>query len=164
MAVTVVTLHVRAAPSGLAYGGAVSAPHRPVHLRPRSLGLVWLGGSLGTAARYAVAERVPPLRELPLGTLLVNVGGAFLLGLLLERLLRAGADVGRRRDLRLLAGTGFLGGFTTYSALATDAAGLLAADHPGRAAAYGLGTLLLGGLASLLGLGWGARSRRGERS
>jgi CrcB protein len=164
MAVTVVTRHVRTARSGLAYGGAVSAPGRPVHLRLRSLGLVWLGGALGTATRYAVTERVPSLAELPLGTLLVNVTGAFLLGLLLERLLRAGADLGARSDLRLLAGTGFLGGFTTYSALAAEAAGLLAADHPGRAVAYGLGTLLLGGLAALLGLGCGARSRRGARS
>jgi CrcB protein len=163
MAVTVVTPHVRAARSGLAYGGAVSAPGRPVHLRLRSLGLVWLGGALGTVTRYAVTERVPALRGLPLATVLVNVVGAFLLGLLLERLLRAGADLGSRRDLRLLAGTGFLGGFTTYSALATDAVGLLAADHPGRAAAYGLGTLLLGGLAALLGLGCGAWRRRGKR-
>jgi CrcB protein len=141
----------------------VSAPGRPVHLRLRSLVLVWLGGSLGTGARYVVTDRVPPLLDLPLGTLLVNVVGAFLLGLLLERLSRSGDDVGARRDLRLLLGTGFLGGLTTYSALATDAVDL-GGHHLGRAAAYGLGTLLLGGLAALLGLWWGARSRTGEPS
>jgi CrcB protein len=162
MAVTVVTRHGRTVSSGLAYGGRVSVAGRPVHLRLRSLGLVWLGGASGSAARYAVTQRVPPLRELPLGTLLVNVVGAFLLGLLLERLLREGDDLGARRDLRLLLGTGFLGGFTTYSALATDAVELVAEHQPGRAVAYGLGTLLLGGLAALVGLWCGARDRPAE--
>jgi fluoride exporter len=55
--------------------------------------------------------------ELPLATLLINLAGAFLLGVLLERLGRARGEPQRRRLVRLLAGTGFLGGFTTYSAL-----------------------------------------------
>ena len=127
-----------------------------MHLRPRSLGLVGLGGAVGTAGRYAVTARVPLLQAVPVGTLLVNVVGAFLLGLLLERLLRTGADVGRRLDLRLLLGTGVLGGFTTYSSLALDAVTLLADGRVGRAAGYLLATLLLGGLASLVGIRLGA--------
>jgi CrcB protein len=142
----------------------VSASGRPLHLRGRSLGLVWLGGSLGTAARYGLTERIPRLRDVPVGTLVVNVAGAFILGLLLERLVRSGPDTGGRRDLRLLAGTGFLGGFTTYSALATDTVALVGGDHPGRAAAYALGTLLLGGLASLVGVWCGGRRRPGRVS
>src|SRR5699024_11239433 len=60
------------------------------------------------------------LSDLPVGTFLANISGAFLLGLLVESLSRRGADHGRRRDLRLLLGTGLLGGYTTYSALAND--------------------------------------------
>ena len=131
-----------------------------MHLRPRSLALVGLGGALGTAGRYGVTEQVP-LQAVPAGTLLVNVVGAFLLGLLLERLLRGGADTGSRLDLRLMLGTGVLGGFTTYSSLALDAVTLLADGRGGRAAAYLLATLLLGGWASLLGIragaGWAGR-------
>jgi CrcB protein len=128
-----------------------------VHLRPRSILLVAAGGALGTAARHLVGQAVPHVRGVPVGVLLINVLGAFLLGLLLERLLRTGPDTGGRLDLRLLLGTGLLGGFTTYSALATDTVALLAAGGAGRALAYALGTLVLGLLASLLGVWCGGR-------
>jgi CrcB protein len=129
-----------------------------VHLRPRSIALVAGGGALGTATRYLVSQVVPHVRGVPVGVLLINVVGAFLLGLLLERLLGAGPDTGPRLDLRLLLGTGFLGGFTTYSALATDTVALLVGGDAGRALAYALGTLVLGLLASLLGLWCGGRT------
>lgn len=129
-----------------------------MHLRPRSIALVAVGGALGTAARHLLSQVVPHVRGVPVGILLVNVVGAFVLGLLLERLGRAGPDTGRRLELRLLLGTGVLGGFTTYSALATDTVALLAAGDAGRAAGYALGTLVLGLLASLLGLWCGTRT------
>lgn len=137
--------------------GPVSATARPVHLRWRSLGLVFLGGALGTAGRYVISTAVPHLGRVPVAVLAINVLGAFALGLLLTRLARAGPDDGIRRDLRLVVGTGVLGGFTTYSALATDTATLLAEGHPGRAAAYALGTLLLGLAAAAAGTWCGAR-------
>jgi CrcB protein len=84
---------------------------------------------------------------------LVNVAGAFALGLLLAALARRGPDRGRRRMLRLLLGTGLLGGFTTYSTLAVDTAGLL-----------GAGGLVAGGGSALLtvvaGLGGAALGDR----
>ena len=61
--------------------------------------------------------------------------------------------------LSLLLGTGLLGGFTTYSALAVDTVQLLRTDQTGLAAAYALGTLLLGALATWLGIVIG-RARR----
>ena len=122
---------------------------RPLHLRGRSIALVFAGGALGTGTRSALSTAVPHFEGVPLAVLGINVLGAFWLGLLLERLARTGADDGRRRDLRLLVGTGVLGGFTTYSALAADTATLLIEGHPGRAVAYALATLVLG-----LGAAW----------
>ena len=91
---------------------------------------------------------------------LINLGGAFLLGLLLESLLRAGAENPRRRTLRLLLGTGFLGGFSTYSALATDTALFLSQGRWSLGLLYPLSTVLLGGLASFLGIATAARIRQ----
>ena len=62
---------------------------------------------------------------------------------------------------RLFVGTGFLGGFTTYSALALDTAALAGAGLAGHAAAYGLGTVVVGAAASLVGILVAARVRRG---
>lgn len=74
---------------------------------------VWAGvailGGCGALARFGltllVADRLHP--HLPVGTLAVNVSGAFLLGLL------AGASVDG--DARLLFGAGLLGAYTTFS-------------------------------------------------
>ena len=123
-----------------------------MHLRGRSLGLVFVGGALGTGLRAVISAGTPPLRGVPVVVLVVNIVGAFVLGLLLQRLHRAGPDDGRRRDLRLLLGTGLRGGFTTYSALAADTAALLSEGRAGSAVLYAGGTLVLGLAAALLGL------------
>jgi CrcB protein len=73
--------------------------------------LVALGAAVGAPLRYLVATTLDQER-FPRGTLLVNVVGSFLLGLLVE----AGAT---GHGLALL-GTGFCGGFTTYSALSVQ--------------------------------------------
>ena len=128
-----------------------------MHLRWRYLGLVFLGGAVGTALRAALALVLPAVdlasgSGLPLTTLGINLLGALLLGLLLEALGRGGLDAGARRTARLLLGTGLLGGFTTYSALATDSAVLLQGGAGGIALAYAVGTVLFGGLATWVGI------------
>lgn len=132
---------------------------RPPHLQGRLLGLVFLGGAAGTVARWAVGLVVPHVAGVPLGTLAVNVVGAFVLGALLESMARRGRDEGLRRALRVTLGTGFCGGFTTYSALANDTDVLLRAGHAGPALAYVLGTVLLGLAASALGIALARRRR-----
>lgn len=122
------------------------------HLDPRALALVALGGALGTALRVAVSLVVPRVGAVDLPTVLVDVVGAFLLGLLLGRLARSGPDEGRRRDLRLGLGTGVLGGFTTWSALATGTVTTAGSGHLAIAVAEGLGSVLLGVLAAGVGL------------
>ncbi|MCU4298373.1 CrcB family protein [Brevibacterium permense] len=135
-------------------------------MRPSYLGLAFLGGALGTAAREAISLSLPPLGDVPWAIFTVNILGAFLLGLLLDFLARSGPDEGWRRRARMLVGTGFMGGFTTYSALTADTAGLLGADpggasSPGIGLAYAVGTVLIGGLATFAGIATATTLRRG---
>jgi CrcB protein len=106
---------------------------------------VALGGAVGGVARYGLALAVPADRgEPPLGTLAVNLLGCLALGLV----------VGRWRHtvwVRPVVGTGVLGGFTTWSALAVETDRLVS-GAPALALAY-LAVTTLGGLgAVLLGL------------
>lgn len=137
---------------------------KPVHLRWSAVGLVILGGSAGTLVRYLLALVVPTWNGMPLGIFLINVTGAFLLGWLLETLVRRGPDVGGRRTLRVLLGTGVLGGYTTYSTFAVDADGLLLASRFAESALYGLATVVVGAAASIAGILLGARLHRAGRS
>src|SRR5690349_8127496 len=72
----------------------------------------------GAASRFALSEwatkRWPG--TFPLATLLINVTGAFALGLLMT----AGGAGSALAQERLLLGTGFLGGYTTFSTLSYD--------------------------------------------
>ena len=135
--------------------GGEFAPPRPAHLQWRYIALVAAGGAVGTAVRAAVSLVVGDVGPVPVATLTVNLIGAFVLGALLEALEISGPDRGRRLGARLFLGTGVLGGFTTYSALATATAELAVGGQVGWAAAYALGTVLLGGLASALGIAVG---------
>jgi len=137
------------------------AEARPAWANWGLIGLVFVGGSLGTATRAALALAIDPTDGFPATVMAINVAGALLLGALLEALSRRGADEGARRRIRLLTGTGFLGGFTTYSALATDSV-VLAAGSPALALLNALGTLVLGALATWLGIVLAARGDRGR--
>lgn len=119
----------------------------------RAVALVGAGGFVGTGARFGLSLLFPmPDGVFPLTVFVVNLLGALALGALV-------GAVGERRELQFLLGTGLLGGFTTYSALATDAAGLLRAGDWTAGLGYGLGTVLLGGVLSVAGLMLGARLR-----
>lgn len=119
-------------------------------VKPIDLIVVWVGGTVGTAVRVATT---PPYAatDFPVATFVINIIGAGLLGLLVPVLARRPQGVGERR-LSLLVGTGFLGGFTTYSALAVDTVQLLRAGATTPAIAYALGTLVLGATATWLGI------------
>ncbi len=123
-----------------------------MHLTPASVLAVAVGGAVGSLSRHGVEELLGTSDGLPVGTLAVNLVGAFALGALLEWL--ALRDPAGRRDeaTRLLLGTGFLGGFTTYSALALQTDGLLRDGRVGLALAYALGTVVVGLLASVAGI------------
>lgn len=116
------------------------------------LGLVAVGGALGSLARWAVSEFliVGEPAGWPVATLCVNLLGAFLLGLLFAAIPAGGTAEATRA--RLLLGTGVLGGFTTYSLLATQLAERILAGQLGVALGTGLTTLVGGALATLLGI------------
>jgi len=134
--------------------------------RLTSVGLVLLGGILGVGAREGFMLAVPNEDNIPIVVPVVNVLGAFILGFLYEALTRDDTPPRLTARLKLLIGTGFCGGLTTYSSLATDTAVLLDDSRVGVAAVYALGTLVVGGLATLAGIALAAsrhrQSPRGE--
>jgi len=120
------------------------------------LALVAGGGSVGTALRFALSTAVPPSAA-PLAILAINVAGAFALGALLEAVAHRPGPASTR--LRLLLGTGVLGGFTTYSTLADDTAQLLDLGRWTAGSGYALLSVVLGLVAVVLGL-WVAAATR----
>lgn len=119
-------------------------------LRWSHVGLVATGGALGTAAREGAVLLWPAAGGIPAAVLVVNVLGSLLLGVLFAVLARRPSS-NRTAGIRALLGAGALGGFTTYSALAGDTAGLWGAD-PALAAGYGIVSLVAGVAAAALGL------------
>lgn len=123
--------------------------------------MVALGGAVGTLARYGLTQLIPRDGGLPVATAVENLVGAFALGLLLEALVRHGAENRARRLVRLGLGTGVLGGFTTFSSLALEVEQLLADGEVALGLGYGIGSVVLGFATCLLGVALaGARHRR----
>jgi CrcB protein len=90
--------------------------------------LVAVGGAIGSVLRYYVsllALRIAGI-AFPWGTLTVNVVGSFLIGVLTELIARR---FDASMELRLLLVTGFLGGFTTFSAFSLDTIALVERDQ-----------------------------------
>lgn len=74
---------------------------------------VGIGGFIGAIARYTITSNTQKLitSQLPYGTLLVNVLGGFLIGVIMELSLNTNMSP----NLKLLLTTGILGGLTTFS-------------------------------------------------
>ncbi|SDP29162.1 CrcB protein [Arthrobacter sp. ok909] len=131
--------------------GAARA-HPPVHLHPGFVLVVIAGGVFGALARFGLSSVLPSPSGWPLPTLIINLTGAFLLGGLLEALVRRGPDAGKLRIIRLLACTGFMGAFTTYSTLALETNALLGAGRTTDAVLYVAATLIGGAAATVAGI------------
>ncbi|MCD9153818.1 fluoride efflux transporter FluC [Aeromicrobium duanguangcaii] len=122
------------------------------------IGLVVLAGGLGAALRFVVDAWVTRVvrSRVPLGTLLVNVTGSFLLGLVVA----LSGDHGVGADLRSVVGTGLLGGYTTFSAASVEAVSL-ARQRGSRAlvtaTVHAAAMLVCSLLAAGLGLWFGGR-------
>src|SRR5215216_5387286 len=107
---------------------------------------VALGGAAGATARFAVAQWTGARWgwTFPWGTFAVNVTGSLAIGLVMTLLLARGADPA----YRFLLVTGFLGGYTTFSAFSFEAVALLEARRWDVAALYVVGSVAPGLLAT----------------
>ena len=116
---------------------------------------VAVGGVLGGGARIGLSVLGNGGDGIPWGTAVANVSGALLLGYLLTRFLQAGS----RTSLTIpLLCTGLLGSYTTFSTFSLEAWELADAGRVGLAAAYALGSVVLGLVAA--GVGIRAAERR----
>ena len=115
--------------------------------------LLWVaaGGAVGSAARYMVNVWSGRLfgSGFPWHTLIVNVIGCFVIGLLVE-LMALKLNVGN--ELSAFLTTGILGGFTTFSAFSLDFALLVERKSYGLAGAYAASSVIVSLIAVFAGL------------
>lgn len=112
---------------------------------------VAVGGALGSVARYGVYRLMPvPGPGFPVATLIVNVTGSFVMGLLAALLAHRG---GQHWAPFLL--TGVLGGYTTFSAFSLDAMTLWERGQVAGTMLYILASVMLSLLAVVAGLAVG---------
>jgi CrcB protein len=112
------------------------------------VGIVALGGALGAILRYLVTSWVQHRVDFfPWGTVVVNLVGSFLIGIVLEMTLRGFLS----SQARLLLGVGILGGFTTFSSLSWEMLTLLEEGDILPAFLYGFGSLVIGVFCAWLG-------------
>ncbi|MBC7631785.1 CrcB family protein [Aeromicrobium sp.] len=104
-----------------------------------------LAGGLGAGARYSLDAWMRPRvsSRFPWSTHLINVSGSLLLGLLV--------GLGASDTWHTVAGTGFLGGYTTFSTASVETAHLALDRRLGAAAASAIGMLVLSVGAAALG-------------
>jgi CrcB protein len=113
--------------------------------------IVFIGAGIGGALRHGVNVAAVKLfgYGFPFGTLIVNVLGSFLIGLLAGYFaFRPGIP----QDVRLFLTTGILGGFTTFSAFSLDGALLIERHAYALAAVYIAGSVAASLVALFLGL------------
>ena len=117
--------------------------------------LVALGGAIGSTARYLlslIVREVMPHTLWPWGTLVANILGGFLMGLLMGYVWSEGRLVDGTERLRLLLGVGVLGGFTTFSSFSIEAVSMFERRAYTDAAIY-VGVSVIGAIGAVwLGL------------
>ena len=112
--------------------------------------LIALGGAGGSVLRYLVGGAIQRSSNsgFPIGTMVVNVSGCFLIGILVRQFL----NMQLSNDLRALLVVGFCGGFTTFSTFSAETLALIEGGEYARATAYVLLSVTLCLLATLAGM------------
>ena len=116
----------------------------------RLIGVVFIGGGLGSIARFLlgpfILQRVP--LDFPTGTLVINVVGSFFIGLFMQ----AGVDTRLfSPEMRFFLTTGLCGGFTTFSTFSYETMQLIENDRYAAAAGYIAVSVALSLIACVLG-------------
>ncbi|HEY5217299.1 MAG TPA: fluoride efflux transporter CrcB [Pseudolabrys sp.] len=113
--------------------------------------IVFLGGGLGAAIRHGanLAAARALGTALPYGTMLINITGSFIMGLVVAYFAFKGDA---SQHWRLFLTTGILGGYTTFSAFSLDVALLYERGETGLAALYVLGSVAVSIVALFAGL------------
>ena len=115
----------------------------------KSFILVFLGGGLGSGLRYLVAIAMNQYSKvLPFGTFTVNMIGCLLIGLILGY---AQKENTLTSNQTLLLATGFCGGFTTFSAFASENLELIRNGELFNFSIYAIGSVFLGIVLILIG-------------
>jgi CrcB protein len=120
------------------------------------------GAVLGVSARFTVKSIVDVYlaNPFPIGTLLVNLAGCYLIGIMQTLFLEL---ISVRREVQLCVSVGFLGGFTTFSSISVETISLLQMGNLPYALTYQVVSLIGGLLAVLAGVAtaYMAHHRRG---
>lgn len=114
-----------------------------------NLVLVGIGGALGSLVRYKLGKVITEKSgtTFPLGTLIINITGVILLGIL--------TSLEPKGNVYLLLGDGFLGAYTTFSTFMYEGFNLFQENEKMNAFAYILGSLLLGIIGYIAGFALG---------
>jgi fluoride exporter len=110
---------------------------------------VAVAGAFGALARYAVDVRMGQRGFFPWDTFIVNITGAFLLGLLFALFVERGM---LSPWLRTTLTVGLIGGYTTFSTLSYETLRLIEGGSYGLAAVNALGSLAAGIVAVFIGM------------
>ncbi|MBK5333435.1 MAG: fluoride efflux transporter CrcB [Ilumatobacteraceae bacterium] len=127
-----------------------SARRRFGRAQPDVLAVIAIGGMLGAAARFKLAEALPTNPgHFPWATFWTNLSGSFVLGFLLIVLLERFPPT---RYVRPFVATGILGAYTTMSTFTVETALLIKDDHAATAVLYGLGSVAAGVFLAYAGI------------
>jgi len=117
----------------------------------KQLLIIGLGGGAGSMLRFAIQKLFNPqtAAAFPAGTLVVNIAGCFLIGILWSLFSK---NISWSEDNRLLLMTGLCGGFTTFSAFTLEGIGLLKENKTTLFLIYVIASVIGGLLATLVGI------------
>ena len=111
---------------------------------------IFLGGGFGALTRYLIMDQINKLgpNSFPYGTMLVNILGALLIGVIYYLLM---SKIIINEQLKVFITIGFLGGFTTFSSFNLDFFRLIETGNMFLAIMYALATFLTTILAFYIG-------------
>jgi len=113
---------------------------------------VFIGGGMGSLARYALGLIFPYQKGFPWATFCANLAAAFILGIVMGWLVKQNPDAAFGNNLKCLLVTGFCGGFSTFSSFSNETLAMIKQQQWTLAAIYVALSLMLSISAVAAGL------------